>query len=206
MVPPCCQGGGGDPHNTCQTKAVVDATTATTTAAFLETWIMPARIVRDDVDDEADEAADPLRVALLVGAEAWDAGLCVVRARVDGSKRPMGEWKAYQTDRPDRDTVDRWFRDGYEGIGVLCGATSGGLEMLEFEGRAVTDGTFNRFLEAADANGIGSLWDRISGGWSEITPSRGIHVYYLVGWEGDAAGNEKLAFDGGGMVTICTEF
>jgi len=139
---------------------------------------------------------------------AWDAGMSVVRIRDNGKKKiiaeyrgnhhPDGrkkyEWGHYAIERADRDTVNDWFKDGHPGIGVICGAVSGGLEMFEFEGEAAAEGMFDQFIGLLEDNGLLDLWDRISAGWSESTPSGGIHVYYRVAWAGEeVAGNEKLA-------------
>jgi len=124
--------------------------------------------------------------------EAWDAGLCVVPAQP--GKRPLGIWKKFQAARPDRDTTEAMFHTDRDGLGVVCGAVSGGLEMLEFEGAAVAEGMFERFAQSCDDNGLGPLLNRICGGWSETTPSDGIHL--KMRWvppEGAKAGNKKLA-------------
>ena len=46
-------------------------------------------------------SADVLAAAL----EAYDAGLCPIRPSTDGTKQPLGNWKCYQTARPERDEV-----------------------------------------------------------------------------------------------------
>ena len=85
-----------------------------------------------------DELAD-------VALAAFDAGLCVVRVKADGSKRPVavagcgpvdpatGErgygWKAFETLRPDRAIVAEWFAGKHPGIGVVTGEISGNLEI-----------------------------------------------------------------------------
>ena len=113
---------------------------------------------------------------------ALDADLCPLPVATDGSKAPHpggSKWGRYQTERPDVDTVRRWFSNGqYQGIGIVCGAISGGLEMLEFEGRAVEEHLDQRFLEAAEAAGLGELVARIAHGYEEESPSGGIHWLY----------------------------
>jgi putative DNA primase/helicase len=77
----------------------------------------------------------------LAAALAWhDAGCAVIPIRADGSKAPLVAWKAYQTSPPARMQVHRWFVGGPPGLGLICGAASGNLEMLELEGRAVAEG------------------------------------------------------------------
>lgn len=128
--------------------------------------------------------------------DAWDAGMAVLRVKADSTKAPMGLWKHYVETggRPTRNEVGGWFRTDHPGIGVLTGTPSGGLEMFEFEGRAVEDGMLGQFIEDCYDNGLGDLIDRIRVGWSEITPSGGVHFYYR--WEpedGVRPGNVKLA-------------
>src|SRR5205807_10418782 len=69
---------------------------------------------------------------------------------------------------------------------------SGHLEMLEIEGRAVADGTAQRFFAAFAEHGLTDLRDRIVGGYSETSPSSGLHLYYRI-TDAPALGNLKLA-------------
>jgi hypothetical protein len=130
------------------------------------------------------------RDVLTTALAAHDAGLCVVRAATDGSKRPAGKWKQYQTERPDRATVEEWFAGGHPGLGLICGQVSGGLEMFEFEGRATSGVVLGQFLAAADTAGLTPLVERITSGYAERTPSGGLHWVYRCATVG---GNEKLA-------------
>lgn len=120
------------------------------------------------------------------------AGLCVVPVRPDGSKAPAAFWKDYQQRRPTGDQVRDWFTHGdYDGLGVICGAVSGGLELLEFEGRAMREGYWARFRAALIDHGLADLGDRIANGYAEATPSGGLHILYRV--DGTARRNTKLA-------------
>ncbi|NUW33423.1 bifunctional DNA primase/polymerase [Nonomuraea sp. SMC257] len=127
--------------------------------------------------------------------DAHAAGLCVIPAAATGTKQPWPDgpsWKAYQTRPSTLDQVDTWFGGGrYDGMGVVTGAVSGNLEMLEFEGRAIAEDVAKEFSEIADASGLGDLWRKVTTGYAEQTPSGGIHVLYRV--DGDVAGNAKLA-------------
>lgn len=140
-----------------------------------------------------DDAPRPTPTDVHAAALAWCAAGCsVIPVATDGTKRPLGPWKAAQSSPATPVMVDTWFAGGHPGIGVVCGAVSGHLEMLEIEGRAVADGTGTRFLAAFDHHGIGYLRDRIVAGYSELSPSGGVHLYYRVG-NGGVAGNTKLA-------------
>ncbi|MEV7364296.1 phage/plasmid primase, P4 family [Streptomyces sp. NPDC091299] len=130
---------------------------------------------------------------VLEAALAWHhAGASVVRAAIDGTKRPDGAWKQYQTQRPTEDTVRQWFEGGHPGLGIILGSVSGGLEMLEFEGRAVVEKRHEAFDEIAEASGLGEVWQRIKDGYCEQTPSGGYHLIYRV-TGGDVLPNTKLA-------------
>ncbi|MBG0830533.1 bifunctional DNA primase/polymerase [Planomonospora sp. ID67723] len=120
------------------------------------------------------------------------AGLCVLPAAADGTKRPAGVWKAYQEQRPTPEQVEQWFTAGsVHGLGAITGEVSGSLEMLELEGRAVIEGLGAEMTALADASGLGDLWRRVTTGYLETTPSGGVHILYKV--DGPVAKNTKLA-------------
>ncbi|MEU0691942.1 phage/plasmid primase, P4 family [Streptomyces uncialis] len=135
----------------------------------------------------SDTTPDTLAAALALHA----AGCSVVPVRTDGSKRPQGAWQQYQTERADGQQLGSWFAAGHPGIGVVCGSVSGGLEMLELEGRAVDEGVLDQLVEILLASGLDGLWQRIASGWLERSPSGGLHLHYRV--EGGPPGNTKLA-------------
>jgi putative DNA primase/helicase len=129
----------------------------------------------------------------LTAALAWHAaGASVVRVATDGTKRPLGRWQQYQTHRPLEASVRTWFEHGHPGVGLVLGAVSGGLEMLEFEGRAVTEGVAKEFGEICEASGLGDLWQKLRTGYLETTPSGGGHLIYRVAG-GPVLPNTKLA-------------
>lgn len=123
--------------------------------------------------------------------QAWDVGLCPIRAAQDGSKSPLGKWKHFQTERPARNLVNAWFAGGHPGLGIVCGATSQHLEMLEVEGRTLDEGVFDQFIAALDTAGLGPLIDRICDGYTETTPGGGLHWLYRC--PDGVEGNLKLA-------------
>lgn len=128
----------------------------------------------------------------LDAALAWQAAGCsVVRVATDGTKRPLGAWKQYQTSAADPATLTAWFTGGHPGVGVVTGAVSSNLEMLELEGRAMTVGLMAQMRELADASGLLELLERVLAGYAEFTPTGGFHLYYRV--SGPIAGNTKLA-------------
>lgn len=124
------------------------------------------------------------------------AGIVALPVRTDGSKAPgLSSWRAYQQTPPTVDELLGWFGGTTtDGIGVLTGAISGNLEMVELEGRAVTAGALDELERLADDNGIAELWTRIREGYCESTPSGGIHLLYRV-TGGEVRRNTKLARD-----------
>ena len=118
-------------------------------------------------------------------------GISVVPVADDGSKRPALSWQKYQEQLPTPDEVLAWFKDDVQGIGVITGAVSGNLEMLELEGRAVAQKMHLEIAEIASSSGLSDLWNRLNGGYVEMTPSGGLHWLYRV--NETIGGNTKLA-------------
>ncbi|NUR67032.1 MAG: hypothetical protein HOQ47_14825 [Streptomyces sp.] len=126
--------------------------------------------------------------------ELHDAGLCVLPVKADGSKAPdVRSWTQYKTVRSTPEEHDRWFGDGRRtGIGVVTGAVSGNIELIEFEGRAVEEGLLDEVTELAENSGLGELWQAVTTGWADKSPSEGVHFKVIVKGR-PAAGNTKLA-------------
>jgi len=132
-----------------------------------------------------------------------EAGYSVLPAMADGSKAPAGKWQRWQSERPDATQVSAWLGNGAcDGFGLVCGAVSGGLEMLELEGRAIAAGIHVAYRDALADHGLSDLWQRVSGGYAETSPSGGLHILYRV--QGTARGNTKLARTAAGEVLIET--
>jgi hypothetical protein len=121
------------------------------------------------------------------------SGISVVPVATDGSKRPgIDSWKKYQEKMPDVSDLMRWFNKPQDGLGLICGAVSGNLEMLELEGRAVAEGIHEQAADIAAASGLGDIWKTINDGYIEVTPSGGLHWLYRIS-DGDVPGNTKIA-------------
>jgi len=129
---------------------------------------------------------------LKAALEFYAAGCSVVPARIDGTKAPIGEWKKYQSERATVEQIVAWYSNGHEGLGIVTGAISGNLEVLEIEGRAVDSGIHKEAKEIAEASGLSELWSKINNGYVEKSAGGGIHWLYRV--EGmELPGNTKLA-------------
>ncbi len=122
------------------------------------------------------------------------AGFCVIPAAVNGTKSPLGSlglWGRYKIARSTEDELAEWFSGVHPGIGIITGHISQNAEMLEWEGRAVREGIYTQFCLAMVHAGYSELLQRITAGYSESTPSGGIHTIYRV--IGTVSGNTKLA-------------
>ena len=109
----------------------------------------------------------------------WGEGVVPLPLR-PRSKRPAFPWIRYQTVRPPRPLVRRWFSDRPSAnLGLLCGAISGGLVVLDFDSHA-------------EYRGWAAEWPGAARSFSVLT-ARGRHVYLRVK---DAPGR-TLAMQGG---------
>ncbi|MBX9687373.1 MAG: bifunctional DNA primase/polymerase, partial [Candidatus Obscuribacterales bacterium] len=64
----------------------------------------------------------------------YHSGLSVIPIRTDGSKAPdLESWKEFQLRKADSQTLINWFGDNDHGIGIVAGAISGGLEIIDIE-------------------------------------------------------------------------
>ena len=131
--------------------------------------------------------------------DAYAAGLCVLPASPDGSKRPtVRTWLEYQQARPDEKTMTQMFAVDRHGLGVVCGAVSGNLEMFEFDSAPAE----KLFRELAASRGLSPLLECLDRGYSERTPGGGLHWLYRL--TEPVAGNTKLASAPDGKTLIET--
>lgn len=122
-----------------------------------------------------------------VARRYYEAGLAVVPPRNDGSKRPFpNQWQQFQQARPTPRQIKEWYSNGLTGIGTICGAVSGNLELFEFDHYA----TYLAFMELAHETDLEELVERIRLAYTESTPGGGIHWYYRCE---TISGNTKLA-------------
>lgn len=118
--------------------------------------------------------------------EAYDAGLCIVPPREDGSKAPLGIWKEFQAERPSLERLREYYRKERHGLGTLGGPVSGELEVFELE----SDEVWKRFRCAMADGGYEDMLEKAEDGYLEQAPRGGVH--YL--WRTEkAGGNRKLA-------------
>ena len=85
-------------------------------------------------------------------------GYSVIRLQLDGTKSPVGEWKPY-THRTATDyELQTWFSSGECGIGVVGGAISGNLHIIDFDHDS--EKLFTQFWTDAQAVCLG-ITDRL---------------------------------------------
>ena len=90
------------------------------------------------------------------------------------------------------DQLNGWFGNGHAGIGIITGAASGNVEMLEFEGCAVAEGVLTSWGELMDAPGLGDIKPRLMTGYVDATPTGVLHLHYRIDGK-PVPGNTKLA-------------
>ncbi len=119
------------------------------------------------------------------------AHLSILPIRDDGSKAPaLDAWAAYQDAPATVETVAGWFANGRHGLALVTGRVSGGVEMLELEGRAITEGIGADFRELCRQAGLGELLSRIVAGCTHRSPGGGSHLIFRTD---TPLGNQKLA-------------
>jgi putative DNA primase/helicase len=123
------------------------------------------------------------------------AGISVTPVAPDTGKRPYGYWKLWQQHIATQEQIDTLWADSAErpelGLGVVTGAVSGSLEMVELEEAAMVH--LDGIAELAHVSGISHLWERLQAGWVERSPSGGVHWFYRV--DGTVPSNTKIASD-----------
>jgi putative DNA primase/helicase len=121
-------------------------------------------------------------------------GVNVIPIKADGSKQPCLRFAEYYKRRFPANQLGRWFasRGRPNAIGIICGSTSGGLEVIDF------DGECERIYPAYCALVPSGLRSRLV---VIETPKGGRHLYYRCE---TIEGNQKLAADERGGTLIET--
>ncbi len=108
----------------------------------------------------------------------YDAGLNVLPA-LKAQKRPVGAWKKHTTKRPSFDEVFPENGKSFDALCVVCGSTSGGLEIIDFD---LSGRLYPPFRD--------SVGDAVSDYVVETTQRGGIHFAYRAS---NCGRNQKLA-------------
>jgi len=72
---------------------------------------------------------DTLSVALDYLRRGWS----IIPIKTGTKKPSLKTWKQYQSTRPTEAQVRKWFVKGQHGIGIICGAVSGSLTVIDFD-------------------------------------------------------------------------
>lgn len=135
-----------------------------------------------------------------VGRTWREAGVSVIPIAPNFSKRPPLPWKPYQGRIASLDEVSEWWGNGRAyGLALICGAVSGNLELTEIEGRAMKAGAPARIFMACDELDCAEVFDRLLSGYTQESPSGGLHLLYRVS-DHPVPGNTKLAVRADGDV------
>jgi len=106
-------------------------------------------------------------VVLEAARQAYKAGLTILPTRSDGSKRPaVSTWAEFKDRRPTPEECRAMHFDQAEGLGIVAG---GGVECWDFDDHDI----YQRFVEAASAEGLADVVDRIRAGYEDATPRGG---------------------------------
>ena len=117
-----------------------------------------------------------------MAASYQKAGLSVIPIRADGTKAPaINSWKPYQSKRPTLEETQDWFSQGDDGIAIVCGEVSGGLEVLDID-----DASKFKPFELLVKNLAPGLWKKLT----IVKTPNGYHIYYRCA---EVSGNQKLA-------------
>lgn len=96
-----------------------------------------------------------------------------------------------------------WMEDHHDGVGIVCGRTSGNLVVIDIEGALVADvERMSRVVSAAGDYGVGHHLTAAFNRACALTPSGGRHLYLTVTDTPNVPGNAKLAFKGNGDTAV----
>lgn len=113
------------------------------------------------------------------------SGMCVIPDRQD-KKSPAIDWKKYQNSMSTEEEIKQWFPK-YR-IGIVCGAVSGHLELIDFDSQGEAFDKWKDFINEDRPELINKLI-------IERSPSGGYHVIYRCNGV-NIPGNTKLALKG----------
>lgn len=128
-------------------------------------------------------------------ARAWQAaGVSTIPVLPNGTKRPATQWREFQGRIANIGEMQEWWGNGHEyGLALIMGKISGNMEMLEIEGRAMTDEYWPKVTAKMAELGLAQIFDDLMvDGYTEESPSGGLHLIYRI-TDHPVPGNEKIA-------------
>ena len=94
-----------------------------------------------DIASEGDKQNNIFEAAQSLLAEG-----CSVIPIQKGTKKPFVDWEEYQTRRPYKNEIERWFKENNHQLGLVTGNVSGGYFILDFDGENWLD-SYSDFLD-----------------------------------------------------------
>lgn len=101
--------------------------------------------------------------------EQWlDTGIAIIPCRYR-SKRPVFQWRKYQTELPTKDDLKDWFKSRFINMAVITGWE--GLAIIDFDDWQTWQ-VWENWITTKYPNLISTTY--------QVKTSRGMHVYFLV--------------------------
>ena len=91
-------------------------------------------------------------------------GFCIIPLR-PRSKVPLIPWKEFQTRKPTDEELEKWFRNKFVNVGIVCGKVSGNLFVIDFDGEEAFSKAFHNL-------------ERLLNSTLVVKTARGYHVYF----------------------------
>lgn len=136
------------------------------------------------------------KAVLNAALRAAKAGVSVVPPAQDGTKKPIGTWKEFQSRRASEGEIREWYATPRTGVGFVCGAVSGGLTAIDFDDRSA----YRQYKSLAERVGLADLLERVEAGYYEESPN-GAH---LLVQSSLCERNKPLAVNASGKRTVET--
>jgi len=106
---------------------------------------------------------------------------------VNSDKKPLVAWKEFQNRLPSQDECKKWGSMKKEGVAVICGAISGGLEIIDIDNKFDVASSIYLNLISSLTNERPELYDKLV---IEQSKNKGYHIIYRCK---KFEGNKKLA-------------
>ena len=175
-----------------------------------EDEILDGEIVESDsIDEHQSDLSEVLDAEVVEDATQWpvyDAALEILtsgwtptplRGKVPVQKRWVGI-------KPSKaDCWAWWVEDQHDGVGIVCGAISGNLTVIDIESALEEDVTRKAIVaeRAVKSGAIAHLRDAYQQACA-ITPSGGKHLFFTITDVEKPPGNRKLSFKGSGSDAV----
>jgi len=106
---------------------------------------------------------------------------------VNSDKKPLVAWKEFQNRLPSQEECKKWGSMKKEGVAVICGAISGGLEIIDIDNKFDAASSIYLNLISNLSNERPELYDKLV---IEQSKNKGYHIIYRCK---NFEGNKKLA-------------